>query len=289
MNRAFALVELLMALVILVSVMGIGYAAIISSLRDQGVQEASTNVQAKLRRVVEVMTQDIRSAVLGGVINTPYVSSTTAISFAMLDGGAGFPLSGSTATTTTVTALNSNASSFGIANGDTLFLLDTVQNRGILRTVTAAPVALAGSTNQYTVTYGNCPNATNTSVAFRVSSQGYSYNASNRRLMFQRGSTEEVVAFNITGFNIQYVYRILGGTTEQVNPSGYASGSGVLQTMSIGGSPYFLQRIVVTLTSEERANGRNVTRSYSGQIELLGTDQQLSANNQPFTGVVACS
>ncbi len=290
--RAFALIELVIAMAILATIMGLAYGAIVGSLRDQGVQEASVNAQAKLRRVVEVMTQDIRSAVMGGVINAPYTSGSGAISFAMLDGGAGFPLSGSSATGTTVTALNSTASTLGIANGDTLFLLDTVQNRGILRTVSAAPVSTGTGTNQYTVSYASCANAANTSLAFKVSNQGYTYDSANKRLKFQKGSTEEVVAFNITAFTIQYVYRDLGSGgaagTEVVNPTNYISGGSVQQSMTISSRPYYLQRIIVTLSSEEKASGRTITRTYTGQIELLGTDQQLSANNQPFIGVVSC-
>ena len=286
-SSAFSLVEVLMAIILMSILMGFGYQAITGSLRDQSVQEASTSTQAKLRRIVEVMTQDIRSAVLGGVISTPYSSGGTAISFAMLEGGAGFPLSGSTTTGTTVISTAGSVTALGIAQNDILFLLDTVNNRGILRTVSAAPTSTVA--NQYNITYDTCANAAGTAMAFKVSPQGYTYDSANKRLKFKKGGTEEVVAFNITDMAIAYVYRNPNNNVESVNPSGYASGGTVQQMMTISGAAYYLQRIQLTLASEEKATGRTVTRSYTGQIELLGTDQKLSANNQPFKGVVACS
>lgn len=287
-STAFTLLEILMAMGLLSILMGFAYKAINDSLRDQSVQEATTNTQAKLRRIVEVMTQDIRSAVLGGIINTPYGSGSTAISFALLDGGAGFPLSGSTATGTTVISTASSVTALGIAQNDILFLLDTVNNRGILRTVSATPVSAGG--NQYTVSYANCPNAAGTAMAFKVSPQGYTYDSSSKQLRYTRGSlAQEVVAFNITNLQIAYVYRNPNNNEETNNPTGYISGGSVQQMMTIGGNPFYLQRIQLTLASDEKAGGRTITRSYTGQIELLGTDQKLSANNQPFRGVVACS
>src|SRR5690625_4055340 len=89
-SRGVTLVEVLVALAVFGVVMAIAYAAINGSLRIQSDQEAATTTQGKLRRIVEVMTQDLRSAVFGSITNEPYVSGNNQVSFMMLTGGAGY-------------------------------------------------------------------------------------------------------------------------------------------------------------------------------------------------------
>ena len=100
-SNGFTLVEALIALAILGLVLGIAFAAISQGLRVQSGQEAATATQARLRRITEVFTQEIRSAVLGAVSNTPYTSGANSISFMLLDGGAGFQV-------TTIDAASNN-------------------------------------------------------------------------------------------------------------------------------------------------------------------------------------
>ncbi|MCV5738384.1 prepilin-type N-terminal cleavage/methylation domain-containing protein, partial [Escherichia coli] len=63
--RGFTLIEILVALAVLITVTAIAYNGMIQSLQTQSDQEAATNSQAKLRRVMEVITQDLRSAIFG--------------------------------------------------------------------------------------------------------------------------------------------------------------------------------------------------------------------------------
>src|SRR5690606_5790547 len=95
MNRAsrttgMTLIETLVALFVSGIVATIATTGVVNVLRVQAVNEAATSAPAKLRRVTEVLTQELRSAVLGGVTNAPYASNNTQISFLLLDGGAGY-------------------------------------------------------------------------------------------------------------------------------------------------------------------------------------------------------
>jgi len=87
LSSGMTLVELLVAMAVLGIILTVAYSAMVSSLRVQTDQEAITTSQAKLRRVVEVITQDLRSAVFGSITNQPFASNDRQISFALIAGG----------------------------------------------------------------------------------------------------------------------------------------------------------------------------------------------------------
>jgi prepilin-type N-terminal cleavage/methylation domain-containing protein len=89
-RRGFTLIEVLVAMAIFATVLALVSAGIVQALRLQALNEANTTLQAKLRRVTEVISQDLRSAVFGGVLAEPYASNATAISFALAAGGVGY-------------------------------------------------------------------------------------------------------------------------------------------------------------------------------------------------------
>src|SRR5690625_1229342 len=89
-QRGVTLVEILVALAVFSVVMAIAYGAINGSLRVQADQEAATTTQGKLRRIVEVITQDLRGAVFGSITTQPYASDNSQVSLLMLTGGAGY-------------------------------------------------------------------------------------------------------------------------------------------------------------------------------------------------------
>src|SRR5690554_5781419 len=89
-GRGMTLVELLVALAVFSIVLVIAYAAINGSLRIQSDQEAATTTQGKLRRIIEVVSQDLRSSVFGSITDAPYSSNQNQVSFMMLTGGAGY-------------------------------------------------------------------------------------------------------------------------------------------------------------------------------------------------------
>lgn len=64
-RRGFTLVELLLALAILATLLAVAYGGVIQFMQSRSDLEAAINAQAKLRRIVEVFTQDLRSAVFG--------------------------------------------------------------------------------------------------------------------------------------------------------------------------------------------------------------------------------
>src|SRR5690554_4980633 len=89
-DNGLTLLEILIALVVFGVVAAVATSGVINVLRLQATNEAASSAQAKLRRITEVFTQELRSAVLGGVTNAPYVSGANQISFLLLDGGAGY-------------------------------------------------------------------------------------------------------------------------------------------------------------------------------------------------------
>ena len=91
-RRGFTLVELLLALAILATLLAVAYGGVIQFMQSRSDLDAAINAQAKLRRIVEVFTQDLRSAVFGGLSATPYPSGNASISFALIEGGAGYPV-----------------------------------------------------------------------------------------------------------------------------------------------------------------------------------------------------
>ncbi|MGQ9511442.1 MAG: PulJ/GspJ family protein, partial [Thermaceae bacterium] len=60
-KKGFTLLEVVVALFLLGVLMGAAYSAIVSFTRDRAQLDARASAQAKLRRIVEVLTQDLRS------------------------------------------------------------------------------------------------------------------------------------------------------------------------------------------------------------------------------------
>src|SRR5690554_1229071 len=91
-SQGMTLIEMLIALAVFGIVLAMTYTAITGSLRVQAAQEAATTSQAKLRRVIEVISQDLRSAVFGSITDDPYDADSRQVSFMLLAGGAGYPV-----------------------------------------------------------------------------------------------------------------------------------------------------------------------------------------------------
>src|SRR5690625_5243306 len=89
-QRGLSLFEIFVALAVFSGVMVIAYGAINGPLRVHADQEAATTTQGKLRRIVEVITQDLRGAVFGSITTQPYASDNSQVSLQILTGGAGY-------------------------------------------------------------------------------------------------------------------------------------------------------------------------------------------------------
>jgi prepilin-type N-terminal cleavage/methylation domain-containing protein len=283
-QRGFTLLELLIALGLLATLFLIASNGIVSALRVQRLQQDTVSSQAKLRRVVEVFSQDLRSAVLGGITSQPYASSDTSISFNLLAGGAGYPVTGGNVTAGNLTLFASvaSATALGLIGNQVMVVND--QGAGMILSITNAT---AQGGNLYQLTFAPCSNTTfsiNTTpppsgstftnannVLLKVSTVGISFNSANKTLEQRTGTstTTVPVAFGIQSFNIDYIYEpssgSSGATQIRDTPILDATNTFPLKTTTIGASKYELERIKVTMSAKE---GSGPTRSYSSQIDL---------------------
>ncbi len=276
-RRGFTLTELLIALGILATLMAAAYGAVVQAIRFQSDQEAVTSLQAKLRRVMEVFTQDLRSAVFGGITNHPYPSGAESISFALVDGGAGYPAlphdSGSNnsfkrAAEVKVISLVASTADLGIRRGDTVLMVNANGQAVLLPVTNVNPVG--GGPNRWHIVHAGCGNTidyTPNTLVFRVVTLGFRYDPATRTLWEQRGGVERPLAFNLSHFRIEYVYRAPNGR-DVVNPTGYdATGTPAIEFDGPGGT-YTLRRLQVRLGAEKPSRGRVIERAYVGQVEL---------------------
>ncbi len=276
----FTLVELLIALAIFGIVIAVASGAIIQYMRVQSDQEAVTSANAKLRRVTELVSQEMRSAVLGGIVGSPYASDADSISFLLMDGGAGYPVlphsSGNPANFRTDNDLNISSSALtnaelGIDAGDMLLMLNASGNALLFR---------AGQVDQpsavdWRIRHPGCDNTidyTANTLLFKVRTFAVRYDAASDTLFAQEGAGEQTLAWNITDFRIDYIYE--NGAVTQPNPPGFPA-------RQIGGLT--LQRLQIVASTEERSRGKMLVRTYSSQIELSDNKNMMN-----FGGLTVC-
>jgi len=272
-DKGFTLIEVLIALAVFGVVMSIAYSGIVGSLRIQSDQEAITSAQARLRRVVEVVTQDVRSAVFGSVTATPYASTSTSISFMLLSGAAGFPVedggSFAQATNSVIAAQQADASL--LANKKVVMVNGNGQ--GVVYTV--GSVSDLGN-NRFRLNHGSCRNTIDWVGGvqiFEISQLGLRYDADDRTIYQSTGDgAEHPLAFNVDNFRLDYTYNT--GAASASNPtivrtSPFMS-NGVPTRKYVDGSgfTYILDRIQMVIGSEEAANQRMIERTYSGYVDL---------------------
>ncbi len=269
-KHAFTLIEMVLSLAILTLIVGVTATLLQQTLLFQAQQEATTAAQAKLRRVMEIISQDLRGAVFGHIANTPYPSQTTAVSFLVAEGGTAYPVfnTGSSFPTASLATFISSGSASDLAitvNGRVLMV--NRNNQGVILPVTAVT---QGSGNLWTVSFG-CQNTipyTEGTFIYPIREVGYRYDPSSRNLIYGENGSSQVASFNLTGFAIDYVYLSNTGNTS-INPAGYDAGGSIQSSFSAGATSYTLQRLQIRLQTQERGfAGRLVTRSYSTQIEL---------------------
>jgi type II secretory pathway pseudopilin PulG len=278
MRRAagLTLIEALIALAIFGMVTVMATIGITSALRTQSLNEAITSSQERLRRVTEVFTQELRSAVLGGVSNAPYVSNDHQVSFITLTGGAGDPV-----------LPHDYGSTSSFAQADDLFLLwgdpntsaSVLQGQHILLTngngdaivfkVTGVTLQSDGS---YDVVHTNCPNTiayTDTRTMTMTSRAiGFRFDSASGNLYMTEGTSPEVpVAFNLASVRIQYVYQKDDGTMSVLTaPLTNAAGTPV-RSGTIGTQNATLVRVGLVLS----ASSGTVQRHVSGSVEMASS------------------
>lgn len=272
--RGLTMVEVLIALAILSIVLGLAYGAITSSLRVQSTQEAATTTQAKLRRIVEVVSQDLRGAVFGSITDDPYTSGSQQVSFMMLTGGAGFSVL-DRPNFHNATSFEVLMSGDHVRSGDQIVLVNRAGN-GVVMNVST----VSGSGGRRTVT-GSCRNTIDFEggvLMFLVETTGIRYSAADNNMYLRvKGGSEQPFAFDLEGLRFDYVYTHL----ESANNADPPSETTVITTEPVRGTngvpvrSYYdgdhrfgLTRIqlVIEDTADSMA-GANV-HAYSGQIDL---------------------
>lgn len=288
-RSGLTLLEVLIAIAILALLIGIAYTAIVQGLRVQSSQEAATTAQARLRRVVEVFTQEMRSAVLGAVSDSPYPSDAQTVSFTLLDGGAGFQVESIDVANNRIEVISSNAADLGSAN-DQMMIVDAGGSAAVF-TLASNP---QGSAPVYTLvprgsgcfsgmTAFDTGLSNRNALVFRVKTIGLRYDSASETLFITEGDADELpLAFDLAGFNLSYVYREGDGTLHILDAplrvGGYPA-----RNATIGGDAVELVRLQVELEGSQRAATGDVSRKYVGQVEL--------ASNQTFSikAVSSCS
>ncbi len=270
--RGLTVLELLLALLVLVIVMTLAFNTSIQGLQLNQSNEAVSAAQNRARRVLEVMSQDLRTAAFAIVTHTPFNSNATGISFAQVAGGAGYTITAVAGSSLTLVS-NSPTIASEIPVGTRLVVIDGNDNAVLTRTA-SLPVLSGINTYTLTTTCNNLPIvATSQTLASVVSLLGYRYDAANRKLVYQAlgDSASTDVAYDVSNFRIDYVYRRQSGSTvsEERNPAGYLVSGRIQPYFTSSGSEFTLRRLQFTLGVEVPLRGRSVERTYTGQVDLI--------------------
>lgn len=246
----FTLLETLLSLALLLLMLGLAYGGIQQFMRSRSYQDAATSVQAKLRRVMEVFTQDLRSSVFGAIIDEPYSSGEHAVSFALLgkrkaDGEiesqpgykvyAAAPSTWKHARFTTIVS----PALPDLGRGDHVLLVNQEKKAVILK-LTAPPVP--SGMGRWTLMHADCTNTLNYSpntLLFPVILYGIRYDADRKELLLNEDGNEAPLAFDIEDFKVEYL-------PDRASP----------------------ERLRLTIAANQTIRNRTITRSYTGVVDL---------------------
>jgi len=282
-------VEMLIGLAIFATVLALAGGGIVQVLGVQASNEAATSLQSKLRRVSEVVAQDLRSAVYGSLIGQPYPSGSSSISFALADGGSGFAVFDSggasfpnrnnadvyvPASDAAATGLQGRRAVMVNASGDAIeFQITNVQEVG------------GSGSQRFNFVHAGC----NNTIAFeppvtltQVETLGFSFDAASGELRRTvTDGVERVLAYDLSEFRVEYVYEGSHGATA-VRSEPLLDGGRPLRQGVLGGVPHTLVSLRVTVAAQERLAGRSVERRTVSQIALP------AAGSVQVRSVVSC-
>lgn len=271
-NTGITLIEVLIALAVFGLVLAAAYGAVTASLRLQAEQEAVTSSQARLRRVIEVVSQDVRSAVFGSLASQPYDTSEDSLSFLLLSGAAGYTVDPqepfSTAYAAEIVAESANhllGARVLLANGN-----------GQSVTFPVTRVSNVGD-RQFRLEHASCPNTITADGGvqlFEVTSLGFRFDEASRTI-FQNavGGSEFPLAFNIDRMDLEYIYETTstGAAVPMIKrsvPFQNADGAPLRVYFDGSANMYVLSRIGIELESRETVRGRVLSRTVTGFVDL---------------------
>lgn len=294
-QHGFTLLEALIALFVFGIVAAIATTGVVNVLKVQSLNEAVTSSQAKLRRVTEVFTQELRSAVLGGVTNSPYTSGANQISFLLLDGGAGYQVlphdsghnnSFKNANNVDISTSGPLATVKADLEGSQVLMVNA-NGDAVVLDITNVTQSGGSWSNKFNLVHPACSNTidyTHNTLIMSVRSLGLSYDPVSGNLNQRTGAGAAVpLAFDLDGLDLEYVYQESDGTPHVLTTPLLESGVPVKEGL-ISSTPVTLMRVQLTVSASEVTTGnRPVTRSYTGQVEM-------SANPSfSIDKVVACA
>lgn len=272
------LVELLIALAVFGLVLAMTYTAITGSLRVQAQQEAATTSQAKLRRVVEVISQDLRSAVFGSITDNPYAADGQQVSFMLLAGGAGYPVLDQ--------ANFANSNSFDVLINDTAGIqgsqvaLVNRHGQGVVVPVSSISNGSNGSKRFTSSTCRNTIDFADSVLMFHVVTVGIRFDADDSTIYMSEGDgAEQPFAFDISDLRLDYVYTHSGRISEGVDepaetvlvesvPHRSPTGHPVRTHTDADGNEFTLTRLQLVIQAEAQSGSDSATHAYSGQVDL---------------------
>lgn len=260
-RAGLSLIEVLIALAILGLVMALAYGAIIGSVGTQARQEASVTAQAKLRRIVEVLSQDVRSAVFGSLLDQPYFTDGGQVSFMLLTGGAGYALDKYPLNQPSVTVIGGTVANL---TGRSVLVVNQ-QGKGQLLRVTG----VSTGAGKRTLTFNCSVNVAHTAntLLFEVDTLGISYDEAADLISVRMDSSAEEapLAFDISEFRIEYVYTADGRDPIVRSTPNRVSGA-ISQNLQISGVTYNLKRLQLVIGTDARS--REGTRRFMNTAQI---------------------
>lgn len=277
------LVEMLIALAILATVILVTSSGIVQGLLVNRMQEEATNTQSKLRRITEVVAQDLRSAVLGGITNFPVPATSNGISFALLSGDGGF------------TVLSDG--DFGVGEYTSVYssdpdALNSLKDRPAVMLNGDGKAVVVPRVTDVTgsrIRHADCRITIGYDPATRVFSAmalGFDYDPDTKTLsqvlVDSDGQKSVPFAFGLSRFEIAYEYTGDDGTVDLRSIPWRDANGHPQPTFEAAGVDYELSRLRLTLATEP--GDGELEREYVGYVELTG----LGNSWRPVNSLTAC-
>lgn len=262
-TSGYTMVEMLVATAILGIVLAMASQGIVLSLKFHRNQQAVVTAQSKLRQVNAAISQELRSAALGGISDFPVVSNSQGISFMLLDGGTGYQVINSSSTSLDFVADAADTTALGMASQPEFLLVDS-KGEAVVVAYTASTNLSSSGSNVFKLNYKNCADILTSSdlLLFPMQAIGFRYSATDKVLYrVDSSNTELPLAFDLSSFSINQVLNAAG--TETV-------------------------RLDITSTAEYvTVGGQSKEKTASGQVDLPQSDS--STFNRRIKGVKVCN